>query len=42
LLNLANYAAMVPAKQWLKIAFRVLGSWITAISALYLALSLKH
>ena len=42
LLNLANYAAMVPGKQWLKIAFRVLGSWITAISALYLALSLKR
>jgi urease accessory protein len=42
ILNLANYAAMVPKKAWLKIGARVLGSWITAISALYLALLLKR
>lgn len=41
-LNLTNYAAMVPKRAWLKIAFRVLGSWITAISILYLALSLRR
>ncbi len=42
LLNFANYAAMCPRKAWVKIAFRVLGSWTTAISALYLALTLRR
>ena len=42
LLNLASYGAMIPKKTWVKIAFRVLGSWIVAISALSLALSLKR
>lgn len=42
MLNLANYAAMCPRKLWVKIAFRVLGSWIAAISALSLALSFKR
>lgn len=42
ILNLANYASMVPKKAWLKIGARVLGSWITAISALYLALLVKR
>jgi hydrogenase/urease accessory protein HupE len=41
LLNLANYAAMCPKRPWVKIAFRVLGSWIAAISVLYLALALR-
>ncbi len=39
--NLANYAALCPRKAWCKIAFRILGSWITAISFLYLAFSLR-
>ncbi len=42
LLNLTNYAAMCPRKPWMKIAFRVLGSWIAAVSVLGLALSLKR
>lgn len=42
LLNLTNYAAMCPRKPWLNIAFRVLGSWIAAISVLTLALSLRR
>jgi len=41
-LNAVNYAAMVPKKPLLKIGFRVLGSWIVAISMLYIALSLRR
>ena len=41
-LNLVNYAAMCPKKRWIAIAFRILGSWVAAISALSLALSLKR
>lgn len=42
ILNLSNYAALVPKKAWLKIGARVFGSWIAAISMLYLALLLKR
>lgn len=41
LLNFGNYARMVPKKAWVKIGFRVLGSWILAVSILYLAFSLR-
>lgn len=42
LINLANYSAMTPGKDWIKIAFRVAGSWICAASLLFLALSLRR
>jgi hypothetical protein len=42
ILNLVNYAAMCPKKPWIKIGFRVLGSWIIAISSLALALALRR
>ncbi len=41
ILNLANYGAMCPRKPWVTIAFRVLGSWIAAVSILSLALNLR-
>lgn len=41
LLNFGNYAQMIPKKAWVKIGFRVLGSWILAISTLFLAFHLK-
>jgi len=41
LLNFGNYAQMAPKKAWVKIGFRVLGSWILAVSILYLAFNLK-
>jgi hydrogenase/urease accessory protein HupE len=42
LLNLGSYAQMAPKKGWVRTVFRVLGSWIMAISVLYLALSLRR
>jgi hydrogenase/urease accessory protein HupE len=42
LVNLASYAQMAPRRGGLKIAFRVLGSWILAISVLYLALNFRR
>lgn len=41
LLNLAGYAKMPRRRPWVKIAFRVAGSWIMAISLLSLALALR-
>jgi hydrogenase/urease accessory protein HupE len=41
LLNLAGYAKMPRKTRWIKIAFRVAGSWIMAISLLSLALALR-
>ena len=41
LLNLAGYAKMARKRPWVKIAFRVAGSWIMAISLLSLALALR-
>ena len=42
LLNLGNYSQMAPKRGWVKIAFRILGAWIMAISVLYLALGLRR
>jgi len=41
LLNFANYAAMCPKRPWIKIGFRVLGSWVIASSILFLAFTLR-
>ena len=41
ILNLANYASLCPKKQWAKIGFRVLGSWVAAASILFLAFTLR-
>lgn len=42
ILNAVNYASMCPKKPLVKTGFRVVGSWIVAISVLYLALSFRH
>lgn len=42
ILNLANYAKMAPKRPWVKVAFRVGGSWIMAISVLFLAFAFKR
>ncbi len=41
LLNFANYAAICPKRPWIKIGFRVLGSWVVASSILFLAFTLR-
>ena len=41
LLNFANYAVMCPKRPWIKIGFRVLGSWVVASSILFLAFTLR-
>jgi hydrogenase/urease accessory protein HupE len=41
MLNLANYAVICPRKQWVKVGFRVLASWVVASSILFLAFSLR-
>jgi hydrogenase/urease accessory protein HupE len=41
LLNFANYAAICPKRPWIKIGFRVLGSWVIASSILFLAFTLR-
>ena len=42
ILNSANYASNCPKKLWIKVGFRVLGSWVAACSILYLAFTFRR